>query len=67
MKIFAERLREERKIKNLSQKQLGEVLNVTQQAIAKMESEKSQPSFEDLVKLCIFFNVSSDYLLGLED
>ena len=56
------------RIKNkISQKQLGEYLSVTSQAITMMERGKRTPSFEILCKLADYFDVSLDYLTGRSD
>lgn len=61
------RIRELRKLNNLTQTQLAEKLNTTQDTISLWELGKSYPDIEYLVLLCKLFNVSSDYLVGLED
>ena len=65
--LFGERLRELRLEKNLTQKQLGDIFNVNRVTIVDWEIRGKQPSYEILCKLAKFFEVSSDYLLGLED
>jgi len=67
MKLFSERLKDLRKIKNLTQKQLAEILRTTNSSICDWECGRSQPDFETLVCIAEFFEVSADYLLGLED
>lgn len=62
---FGERLRELRQDRGLTQKQLGEELNTTQRKISYLETDKNEPSIEDLKLLCLFFEVSADYFLGL--
>ena len=67
MKIFAQRLRELRQDKHLSMKQLAKELNTTDAAISNWENEVNEPKISYLVSIAKFFNVSADYLLGLED
>ncbi|MBQ8657812.1 MAG: helix-turn-helix transcriptional regulator [Clostridia bacterium] len=67
MDIFEQRLKELRKEKDFTQKQLAEVLQTTDDSIFSWEKGRSQPSIEMIRKICIFFGVSADYLLGLED
>ena len=67
MKIFCERFKELRKTKNLSQKQCAEILKTTNSSICDWECGRSQPDFETLVCIAELFEVSADYLLGLED
>lgn len=64
---FAQRLKELRQAKGLSQMQLSTLTGISQSAIAKWELEKCEPAASALVTLSQFFNESVDYLLGLED
>ena len=67
MKIFQERLIEQRKLNNLTQRQIAEQLNITQPSYIRYENGTSQPSLENLVKLANLFDVSIDYLCGREN
>ncbi|MBO4962524.1 MAG: helix-turn-helix transcriptional regulator [Clostridia bacterium] len=67
MRVFAIRLKELRKEKNLSQQKMAEMLNIKQQSYIRYEQDTSEPSYDMLVIIAKFFNVSTDYLLGLED
>ncbi|WP_251548539.1 helix-turn-helix domain-containing protein [Pumilibacter intestinalis] len=60
-------IRELREEHNLSQQQLAEKLNTTQNTISKYETEVLDLSTAIIHKLCDIFNVSSDYLLGRKD
>ncbi len=62
---FGERLRELRQDRRLTQAQLGEALKTTQRKISYLETDKNEPSIEDLKRLCRYFGVSADYFLGL--
>ena len=62
--MFKDRLKMLRKENNISQKQLSEILYVSQQAIGKWETDKATPNPEMLAKIANYFNVSVDYLLG---
>ena len=64
MKIFQERLIEQRKLNNLTQRQLAEYLNIAQPSYIRYENGTSQPTLENLVKLADLFDVSIDYLCG---
>ena len=48
---------------NLSQVQLANELNVSKQTISNWENNNILPSIEMLIKLSLFFSVSTDYLL----
>lgn len=64
---FSERLRKERKLKGLSQSELGEIFNLSKQTISSYENGGSFPGQEVLKELADFFDVSVDYLLGRTD
>lgn len=67
MKIFCERLKELRKNKNLSQKSLATILKTNNSSVCDWECGRTQPDMETLAGIALLFNVSADYLLGLED
>lgn len=60
--MFGERLKELREEKGMTQEDLGNMLNVTKQAVHAYENGTNQPSMESLVKIADFFLVSLDYL-----
>lgn len=64
---FKEKLKELRMEKNLSQTELAQKLNVSQRSVSHWEIGSRQPDFETLELLANFFEVSADYLLGLEN
>lgn len=67
MKEFAERLKELRLEKGLSQRELAKAVNLTHTAILRWENETHIPNAEAVVTLAKFFSVTTDYLLGLTD
>lgn len=64
---FGKRLRKLRLAKNMTQSELGKVVNVTNVGVAKWESDDRFPDKDTLIKLADFFDVSLDYLLGRTD
>lgn len=64
---ISERLKEIRKDKGLTQKQFGEILNLSQDTVSLWETDKSTPNAEQIINIALTFNVSSDYLLGLKE
>ena len=62
---YVNRLRELREDRDLSQAQVGKLLNKSQQGYAHLENGNARFSIDDLIKLCEFYEVSSDYILGL--
>ena len=61
------RLRELRKAKGLTQVQLAEVINVKERQYQNLEAGTSLPSFNTLIALADYFDVSLDYLVGRTD
>lgn len=60
------RIRELRKAKRLTMKQLGEELGVAESTISQYETGKRQMDNETLLRLGEFFDVSVGYILGAE-
>ena len=67
MSEFSERLKELRAESGLSAMALGQSIGVSDMAILRWENGKSDITGENLKKLAEFFNVTTDYLLGLTD
>lgn len=67
LELFAYRVKKLRKQKKLNQKELGEALGLTQNTISAIESGLRTTTIEKLILLAQFFEVSTDYLLGLKD
>ena len=67
VQIFCERLKELRQEKDLSTRQLAKEINVSHVSISKWECGFTIPTIENLLALAKYFDVSADYLLGLED
>lgn len=61
------RIRELRKSHNMSQEALGAVINTTRQAVSKMEKDICFISTDLLISMAEYFNVTTDYILGLSD
>lgn len=59
-------LKELRKEHNLTQTQLASFLCTTQDSVSLWELGKSLPDIPTLIKIAKYFDVSTDYLLGLE-
>ncbi len=60
-------IRDLRKERHITQEQLAAAINTTQDTISLWELNKSCPDAFYIVKLCKYFCVSADYLLGLQD
>lgn len=64
---FGTVLRQLRIEEGLSQRQLGKQLGVCNQAVSFWENGQREPDFDTLVEIAKYFNVSTDFLLGIED
>ena len=62
---YRERLRNIREDRDLTQAELGKVLDKSQQGYNHIETGRAELKIDDLVKLCQFYNLSADYLIGL--
>lgn len=65
--MYSERLKELRETYHLSQAQLALDLGTNQQSISRYEKELIEPNIAMIVKICDYFQVSADYLLGRTD
>ncbi len=63
---FGSRIKQLRKQKELTQEQLAKRLWVSKSIISSYESGNKFPSLDILIKLAYTFNVSTDYLLGVD-
>ncbi|MBQ7034175.1 MAG: helix-turn-helix transcriptional regulator [Clostridia bacterium] len=64
---YRTRLRNMREDHDLTQEKIGAILNKTQQGYEHIEAGRAELKIEDLVKLCQFYNISADYMIGLTD
>ena len=64
---FAEQIKCLRKESNLTQEEIAKKLNVTRQAISNWENNINEPKISYIIRLCNYFDVSADYILGLKD
>ena len=60
---LSENLQNLRKIKNMSQEELAEKLNVSRQAVSKWESGNGYPETEKIITICDIFDCSMDELV----
>ncbi len=67
MEKLAEKLKELRIEKGLSQREVSSALGMTRNAFTNYENGYREPSLDNLKTICQFFDVSADYLLGLKD
>ncbi len=61
------RLRELRLQKKMSQRQLADILHVTQQSVYKYERGIAEPDLDIIIAMAKYFDTSVDYLIGYSD
>jgi len=66
MSKFTSRLRELRIEKGLTQKEVAAALEISVSCYGGYEQGYREPDLKTLIKICKMFEISSDYLLGLE-
>ena len=64
---FHEKLMELRKEKGLTERQLGNLLNFSNQTISAWENGTREPTLDALIAIADIFEVSTDELLGRKD
>lgn len=64
--MLGRRIYELRLARGWSQVELARKLNISKQTVSNWENDNIQPSVEMLVRLANVFQVSTDYLLGLD-
>lgn len=67
MEIFGQRLKQIRLDKKVSQAKIAEDIGISDTQYQNYEYSKSEPTLSVIIKLCEYFQVSADYLLGLSD
>lgn len=62
-----ERIRNLREDHDLTQKQVAQILNCSQQVYSNYELGQRDIPTDVLIKISKFYNVSTDYILGISD
>ena len=65
MATYRERMREVREDADLTQAELGKILDKSQQGYNHIEAGRAELKIDDLIKLCKSYNLSADYPIGL--
>ncbi len=63
---FSENIKKLRQQQHMTQKELAERIGISKAMISAYETEMRYPSYDVLIKLATIFNVTTDFLLGLE-
>lgn len=62
---YRARLKNIREDRDLTQATLGKLLNKSQQGYNHIEAGRAELKIDDLIKLCKYYNLSADYIIGL--
>ena len=61
---YRERMKALREDNDFTQSQIAKIINKSQQGYNHIETGRAELKIEDLIKLCDFYNVTSDYFIG---
>ena len=64
---YIKRIRDLREDNDKTQQQIAEVLGTSQTMYARYERGANELPIHHLIKLCEYYNVSADYILGLNE
>ena len=64
---YRTRMRNLREDSDLTQKEVGMIINKSQQGYSHIEDGRAELKIDDLIKLCRFYRVSADYMIGLSE
>lgn len=67
MSIIAQRIRELREDKDLKQRDIAQFLEIEQTVYSRYERDYHKLPIDHLQKLCLYYGVSADYILGLPE
>ena len=64
---YRTRIKEVREDRDLTQKQIGQIINKSQQGYNHIEAGRAELKINDLIALCKYYNLSADYLIVLSN
>jgi len=64
---FSEKIKLLRMRDNLTQKELANILDVQKSMISAYKNSTRFPGHQTLIRIALYFKVSTDYLYGIED
>lgn len=67
MKVYIQRLIDLRTDSDLTQTDVGKIINKSQQGYDHIENGRANISVDDIITLCKFYKVSPEYILGFTD
>lgn len=67
MSVFADRLKQLRRVRGVTQAQLAAAIGITDRACRRYEADENEPTLSVLQNIADFFDVSVDYLMGRDN
>ncbi len=64
---YRQRMKDLREDNDLTQAQVGKIIDKSQQGYNHIETGRAELKIEDLIVLCDLYNVSADYFIGRSD
>ena len=64
---YRTRIKNIREDRDYTQAEIGKVIQKSQQGYNHIEAGRAELKIDDLIKLCKFYNLSADYMIGLTD
>ncbi len=64
---YRQRMKDLREDRDLTQAEVGTIINKSQQGYNHIETGRAELKIEDLIKLCDLYGVSADYFIGRTD
>ena len=64
---YRTRIKNIREDRDYTQTEIGKVIQKSQQGYNHIETGRAELKIDDLIKLCRFYNLSADYMIGLTD
>ena len=64
---YRTRMRNLREDRDLTQKEVGSIINKSQQGYSHIEDGRAELKIEDLITLCKYYKVSADYFIGISE
>lgn len=65
--MLGKKIKELRNEKGITQEQLAKELNVTRSAVGLWEVDNTDPDIKNIIAIAKYFDVTTDFLFGLED
>lgn len=62
---YRERIKNIREDRDMTQAEIGRLLHKSQQGYNHIETGRAELKIDDLIKLCKFYGLSADYIIGL--